>query len=311
MNAPANLSDAAFRASVIGASEVAALFGCSPWLTHYELWQRKAGGIATPAFDEMSEDGVPADERIYWGIRMEATIIAAAKERFGYTDRDQVDRLDNGKGLGGHPDRRVMCPKRGPGILETKCVDWLERKKWGDEPPLHYLLQTQAYIGLDAAIWGDLLVLVGGNKLERFEYETRPVVYTEIEARVSAFWQSIRENKPPKPDYTRDRSTLGEVFADSSETVVDLRLDNRMPELAAEFLAAQTAEREAKAARQAAEAEILHKLGEAGIAMVEGFRVKVPTIAELPAKTITQDMVGRTIAGRAAHRRFYIKELEI
>jgi predicted phage-related endonuclease len=59
VNAPANLSDAAFRASVVGASEVAALFDASPWLTKFELWHRKAGNIAVPDFNAADASGKP------------------------------------------------------------------------------------------------------------------------------------------------------------------------------------------------------------------------------------------------------------
>jgi predicted phage-related endonuclease len=89
MNAPANLDEAKFRASHVGASEAAALFDCSPYLTRFELWHRKAGNIATPEFNAL-HDGTPEDERIYWGVRLEAAIIEAAKERYGYIDREQL-----------------------------------------------------------------------------------------------------------------------------------------------------------------------------------------------------------------------------
>jgi predicted phage-related endonuclease len=54
MNAPANLDEAKFRASHVGASEAAALFDCSPYLTRFELWHRKAGNIATPEFNALA-----------------------------------------------------------------------------------------------------------------------------------------------------------------------------------------------------------------------------------------------------------------
>jgi predicted phage-related endonuclease len=218
VNAPdrSTLDDAQFRASHVGASEVAALFDCSPYLTHFELWHRKAGNISTPEFNAL-HDGTPEDERIYWGVRLEAAIIEAAKERYGYVDRDQVGSLSNGKGLGGHPDRRVICPQRGPGILEVKTADWLVRKQWGDEPPMHYLVQSQAYQGLDGVAWGDVLVLVGGNKLERFRYDFRPKIYAEIEKRVEAFWQSIEANDPPPADYTRDLDTVADLHREGSD----------------------------------------------------------------------------------------------
>jgi predicted phage-related endonuclease len=242
-------------------------------------------------------------------VKLEAAIIEAAKERYGYTDREQLARLDNGRGIGGHPDRRVMCPRRGPGIIETKMVDWLERKKWGDEPPLHYLLQNQSYQGLDQVEWGDVVVLVGGNKLERFEYPFRPVIYADIEARVANFWQSVRENKPPKPEYARDRDTLAEVWSDPADVLIDMRHDNRMPVLACEYLEACEAKRSAETRVDELQGEILAKLGDATRAMVDGYSVKVPVIAGAADREITADMVGTIIKGRKSHRRFYVKEI--
>ncbi len=309
MNAPVNINaELAFRASVVGASEVAALFDASPWLTRFELWHRKNGTIATPEFDAIDDNGVPENERIYWGVRLEPAIIEAAKERYGYRDRDQAERLTNGKGLGGHPDRRVICPERGPGVLEVKMVDWIERKKWGDEPPVHYLLQSQTYQGLDGVSWGDVIVLVGGNALERFQYDFRPKLYAEIEARVEAFWQSVREGKPPKADYARDLRTIAELRADPNDTVIDLRRDNRMPELLSEYLEAKEAERVAGCRVDAAKAEILEKLSKSTEALVEGFSCRAPVVAGKPDQIITADMVGQKIKGRSSHRRFYIKE---
>lgn len=309
MNAPCRIftqgSELEFRASVVGASEVAALFDCSPYLTRFELWHRKNGTIATPDFNHVGEDGTPEDERIYWGVRLEAAIIEAAKERFGYTDREQLERLTNGKGLGGHPDRRVICPKRGPGILEIKTADWMIRKDWGDEPPSHYLLQSQAYQGLDGVQWGDVLVLVGGNKLERFCYDFRPKIYAEIERRVEAFWQSIEANEPPPADYSRDLDTISDLYREGTEDVVDLTTDNLAHEAAAAFLFAKQARLEAEKKEDAAKAELLDKLGLASSAMLNGFTVRattVPAIAERPAEP------GEMIRGRKAYRRLTVKE---
>lgn len=319
MNAPANLTEElAFRASVIGASEVAALFGESTYLTEFELWHRKKGTIDTPEFDAMRDDGTPENERIYWGVRLEAAIIEAAKERYGYTDREQFPRLTNGKGLGGHPDRRVNCPKRGPGILEVKTVDWLTRKGWGDEPPLAYLLQNQTYQGLDGVEWGDLIVLVGGNQLERFQYDFRPKLYASIESRVEAFWKSIEENRPPKPDFERDGDVIATLYRDIGIERIDLTGDNLATASAAEYLAAHEEEKAAAKRKEAAKAEIIFKMGEAAglagelppekrvIADLPGFRVTATLIDGIPDRPAEP---GETIKGRKPYRRFAIKEL--
>ncbi len=310
MSAPTNLSDAAFRASVVGASEVAALFDSSPWLTRFELWHRKTGTIATPEFNAINPDGTPENERVYFGVKLEPLVIEAACERWGYKPIDTAHQLDNGNGLGGHPDRLVT--DRGEKVvLEVKTADWLVAKKWGEEPPLHYLLQNMAYQGLAGCVRGDMIVLVGGNELRRFQYDFRPKLYAEIEARVAEFWRTVRDNEPPRPDYTRDKDTLAEMYGDAGDTVIDLRLDNRMPDLAAEYLAAKEWQKKADTAVEAAQAEILEKIGNNAMAMVEGYSVKVPTVAGKPDTIITAEMVGQTIKGRRAHRRFYVKQLEI
>lgn len=304
MSAPVN-QDALFRASVVGAGEVAALFDASPYLTHFELWHRKTGAIATPAFNHVGEDGTPEDERIYWGVKLEAAIIEAAKERFGYTDREQVQHLTNGKGLGGHPDRRVICPKRGPGILEIKTADWLIRKGWGDEPPMHYLLQNMAYQGLDNVQWGDVLVLVGGNKLERFCYDFRPKVYAEIERRVEAFWQSVHAGQAPKPDYTRDGDTIRELYAAPSDAVVNLTGDNLAAIAAAEYLAGKELEKQGKERAEAALAELIDKAGDHNVALLDGFTFKATTVAAIPER---EAKPGEIIKGRKSYCRYTVKE---
>ncbi|SLK03986.1 YqaJ viral recombinase family protein [Novosphingobium mathurense] len=299
--------DAIFRAKHVGASEVSALFDCNPWLTHFELWHRKTGTIATPDFNAIKPDGSPENERIFWGVKLEAAIIDAARERYGYVDREDTGPLSNGRGLGGHPDRRVICPERGPIVLETKMVDWLERKKWGDEPPLNYLLQGNTYAGLDRVCGFDMLVLVGGNKLERIQYDFRPKLFAAAEQRTEAFWQSIADNKPPKPDYTRDGSALKEIYAEQGDETVDLERDNRAAIVAAEYLEAAADEREARARKEAAQAELVDKLKGAAVGFAEGFIIKATKVASIPDR---EAKPGEIIKGRKGYRRFAIKELE-
>jgi predicted phage-related endonuclease len=305
MNAHIQMNDATFRAKHVGASEVPALFDCSPYLTRFELFHRKKGNVDTPAFNALSDDGTPENERIYWGVKLEAAILEAAKERYGYADREQREALSNGKGLGGHPDRRVVCPDRGPGILEIKTADWLVRKGWGDEPPAHYLIQSQAYQGLDGVTWGDVLVLVGGNRLERFCYDFRPKIYAEIERRVEAFWQSIEANDPPPPDYTRDLDTITDLYREGGDKVVDLTGDNLAAIAAAELLRAAEERKAAQKREDAAKAELLDKLGTASTAMLKGFICRATTVAAIPDRPAEP---GEIIRGRKSYRRLSVKE---
>jgi predicted phage-related endonuclease len=296
--------DDAFRASVVGASEVAALFDASPWLTKFELWHRKNGTIDTPDFG--------GNERIEWGIRLERVIIEAARDRYSYSLLDTPKRLDNGKGLGGHPDQRVFCPvRKSRGILEVKTADWLVAKKWGDEPPLNYLLQNQSYQGLDGCAWGDVIVLVGGNELRRFQYDFRPKIYADIEARVAAFWQSIRAGKAPKPDYSRDGETLADVYGEPDDTVIDLRRDNRSGILAATFLDAKEREKAAKVEAETAKAELVDKIGTNGAAMLEGYRIGAGMTKGSAGTLVTPEMVGTHVGARKGWRQFNVREVAL
>lgn len=292
--------DDAFRSSVVGASEVAALFGCHPWLTEFELWHRKSGAISKPEFG--------GNERIEWGVRLEPVIVQAACDRYGYTKLETPKRLENGKGLGGHPDQIVMCPERGRGVLEVKTADWLVAKGWGDEPPINYLLQVMTYAGLAGCTWGDVIVLVGGNELRRFQYEFRPVIYADIESRVAAFWRSIADVTAPKPDYSRDGGSIAALYPDATDEVVDLRTNNLAQDAAARWLTGKALEKQGKAQAEAAQAEIMDKMGVAGVALLDGMTVKCPTVKATPDREITADMIGDIIKGRKSYRRFTIAE---
>lgn len=303
------MDDATFRHQHVGASEVAALFDASPWVTRFELYHRKRGTIATPEFNAVRDDNTPENERVYWGVKLEPAIIEAAKERWGYVDRENGGPLSNGKGLGGHPDRRVTCPDRGPGILEVKMVDWLERKKWGDEPPLHYLLQNQTYQGLDGVSWGDMIVLVGGNSLERHCYDFRPGLFAEIEKRVAAFWDDVRNDRTPPVDYTRDGAALIEAIGAPDDSVADLRDDLDAEQIAIEWLSARDRRDAAVIDMEAAKARLVEKIGTAGRALLPSFRIGCGKTKDSAGTLITADMIGTSIGARKGYRRFDLKEI--
>jgi len=299
------VDDAAFRQSVVGAAEVAALFDASPWVTRYELWHRKRGTIATPDFNAVV-DGKPENERIYFGVKLEPIVIEAACERWGYVPEPTPERLTNGKGLGGHPDRIVTCPERGRGILEVKTVDWLVEKSWGDEPPLHYLLQAQAYAGLAGTDWCDIVWLTSGNRLSRHREPFRPALFAEIERRVAAFWNDVRESREPPVDYTRDGKTLVEVLGDPTEELADLRDDLTAEQWAIEFAAGKAMRDAGEAQMEAAKTRLIERIGTAGKALLPSFRLAANRTKDTPDRVAKE---GEIIKGRRGYRRFDLREI--
>lgn len=297
--------DTAFRQSVVGAAEVAALFDASPWVTRYELYHRKRGTIATPDFNAVI-DGKPENERVYFGVKLEPIVIEAACERWGYVPEHTPERLTNGKGLGGHPDRIVVCPERGRGILEAKTVDWLIEKSWGDEPPLHYLLQAQAYAGLAGTAWCDIVWLTSGNRLSRHQEPFRPALFAEIERRVAAFWDDVREGREPPVDYTRDGKTLVEVLGDPTEELADLRDDLTAEQWAMDFAAGKAMRDAGEAQMEAAKTRLIERIGTAGKALLPSFRLAANRTKDTPDRVAKE---GEIIKGRRGYRRFDLKEL--
>jgi predicted phage-related endonuclease len=291
--------DDEFRGSVVGASEVSALFDASPYLTHFELWHRKAGTIAVPEFG--------GNERIEAGIRLEPVIIDWACDKWGYTKAPTPKRLRCPTDIGGHPDQFVTCPDRGQGLLEVKTADWLVAKGWGDEPPLHYQLQAVTYMGLAGLAWADIVILVGGNELRRFQIEARPKLWAEIQKRAAEFWQSVRDGNPPRPDYSRDGDAIREINSAPGDTLIDLRGDNLAAIAAAEYHVGKAEEKAGKARAEAALAELVDKMGEHGTALLDGFTFKATRIAAIPDREAEP---GEIIKGRKAYCRYTCKEMK-
>lgn len=290
----------AARARVVGASEVAALFGVSPYLSHWALWQIKAGRAPAP--------DLAGDVRVTWGLRLENAIADAVAEERGWTLLPGGHRVHpRVPGMGCTLDREVG--DRGGGVLELKAVDWLVRKRqWGDEPPAHILLQLQHQLSVTGHAWGAVAALVGGNELRIWEYEARPKIIAEIERRVRAFWQSVRENKPPPVDGSASTSeTLAALYPEARTEMLDLRGDNLLPEACAGWLREDENEKAAARAKAHFAAIIKEKAGDAETVMANGFTVRLPAIAAIPDKTITPEMVGQTIKGRAGYRRLSVK----
>lgn len=297
--------DAAFRQSVVGAAEVAALFDASPWVTRYELYHRKCGTIATPEFNAVV-DGVPADMRIFCGVMLEPVVVDIACRLWGYERVETPARLTNGKGLGGHPDQLVRCPERGVGVLEVKTADWLVAKGWGDEPPLHYQLQAQVYAGLAGVEWCEIVTLVGGNDPRRFALPFKPAIFAEIERRVAAFWDEVREGREPPVDYTRDGKALVEVLGMPTEELADLRDDLTAEQWALDFAEAKAARDAAEAQMEAAKCRLIERIGTAGKALLPSFRLTANRTKDTPDR---EAKAGEIIKGRRGYRRFDLKEV--
>lgn len=301
----------AIRLQHVGASEVAALFDAQPpyALTRYALHHVKAGTVPAPPVD---------NERVRMGIAMEPVIGRLAAERHGWTiapGRYATD--DTTFGMGASLDFEIAGAAglppgfegvTGPGALETKNVDGLVyRKTWtNNEPPIHQLLQLQHQLACTAYEWGCLAALIGGNELRTVFYRPRPRIIGSIRTRIAAFWQDVRTGKEPPADGS-DAATavIRSLFPDLAYEPADMRDDNELPDLCAQYLTASADAREAKARTDELRNQIMAKVGAHKHAMVQGFNV---TVSLTEAKPERPAPPGAMLPGRAESRRLIVKE---
>lgn len=275
----------------VGASESAALLGVSPFSTPFTLWHEKAGNIP--------REDLGDNERVQAGRFLEPAIAAWAGEKWTDWQPRKVERYLE------HP----TVPQMGASLdfedahwsgdqappIEIKNVDFLVfRDHWNAEgdvitdAPVHYLLQVQHQLACrPGAPHGWLLACVAGNRLYRMKIERHPGAIARLEAAVAAFWQSVRDNKPPKPDFAADGGTIAGLYATGNGEILDLTDNNRLPDLCAAYTAAKAQEKAGKTDADTALAEIKMIVGDAAGALASGYLVKAVDVAagEVPAHT--------------------------
>jgi len=195
----------------VTSTEIAALFGCSPYLSAFELWHQKAGNIT----DEFEET-----ERMRWGRRLQDVIAAGACEDNGWRGAPLTDYMRL-------PDHRIGSSfdwliETGDDtrLLEIKNVDvramrdgWLVVYETDDaagyvEAPPHIELQMQHEMLVSGYPTLTLAALVGGNAVRLLHREADAAVHAAIIESVADFWRSIADGEPPKPDYYRDAPVI-------------------------------------------------------------------------------------------------------
>lgn len=141
----------------VGGSDVAAIFGLSPWITPLELWKIKKGQLKQ---SKSSNAG-----QMEMGHLLEPVAAYWFGKKTGYTVTDDTNLYQHAE----HPyalanfDRRFVKPTGEPGILECKSCTYHKAMDWADDAiPMHYELQLRFYmavadveLGAFSAIWGN------------------------------------------------------------------------------------------------------------------------------------------------------------
>lgn len=183
------------RQKHVGASDVSALFGMSPYKTKRELWLEKAG---------KAKEGFQEDSCTLFGKMAEPAIaeVVDFEKKWkvnnfsGYVTHPTVN------GMGCTPDYEIAGHERGRGLLEIKNVGHFSyQKRWIDNnPPADFELQVQHQLACCQHLgytWGALAAWVSGQYLRVIEYEIRPKTITILENAVQDFWESVEKGIEP------------------------------------------------------------------------------------------------------------------
>lgn len=198
----------------IGASEIASVLGESPFASAIELYATKIEKCARDLSDV---------ESVYWGNKLEASIIEAYSERTGRRTRKAGQLLQSVE----HPwaictlDGETWQAANDPWPLEVKNVGGFKADEWVDGPPEHYRLQIMQQMLVTGAQKATAVALLGGQRMvwadvPRDEETIRKIIYHG-----SRFWERIQKRDVPAPDGTDGaRRALAALYPTGSGVVV-------------------------------------------------------------------------------------------
>lgn len=182
------------RTHGVGASDVAAILGLSPWQTPLSVYQTKMG----------VPNDIPED-LAYFGHALEQPIaqwITDKHPEVGGVDEGFSARSVEYPWLTATPDRVVSDDSGMSGIpVEIKTSSAFSKDKWADGVPLYYQAQVQTQLLVLDALYGWLAVLHGGNSPELYRVERDDsFIEDHLIIKTREFWEGhVLAKLPPEP----------------------------------------------------------------------------------------------------------------
>ena len=180
----------------VGGSDVATIFGLSPWMTPKELWMIKKG--------RMKPKDKPNPLQLEMGHLLEPIAAHFYAQRTGNTvtdDTNMYQHADFPYALA-DIDRRITRKADGePGVLECKSCTYHKASDWADGAyPLYYEFQLRYYLAVMDVDFGAFSALWGNNP--DYDLATPSLIRDRakedmIFERLDQWIWSLRHDKPP------------------------------------------------------------------------------------------------------------------
>lgn len=203
------------RRQGLGASDMAAVMGVSPYKTPYQLWAEKTGATPEQKVGDAARRGV---------------ILEDAVAQYYEQERGVKLRKSNGiVRLKKHPrimaslDRTIVGEPKG--IVEIKTS---ASPRWSIWPvPPEVMIQVHVQMGIVGAEWCDVVALLGGLvfKIQRVQFD--PALWAEIQRSAMLFLEAVDTKSQPKLE-ALDAQAFGIATPQASDefATADAKLEN-------------------------------------------------------------------------------------
>jgi putative phage-type endonuclease len=169
------------RRKAIGASEVAAILGISPWSSQWDIWADKTGRV----------EAWEGNDATRLGNSFEAAVLDVAEAELGKLERN-VSVPAIGLPLISTCDAITVNTER-PVEAKTTGLVGPVYGDWGDEGtdhvPDNYLVQVHAQLICTGADVGYLFALIPGRGVVKYEIATSPLAHQQIGNILSDWWE--------------------------------------------------------------------------------------------------------------------------
>jgi len=293
----------------IGASEIAAVLGISPWESPFSLYWRKVNGWQVESSDEMRTGTILEPAIANWAadqIDPNENVIVAAYGLVAHPNRPwqlaTPDRVVGWRNNCGPCDLGLPFPcscdqlhPNSPLLAVLECKWTGAWHGWGDDGtdqiPVHYRAQVQWQCDvLDVADWYLAVLGPSGFRLYRGRRDERDLSVMREHGR--RFVARLEAGNPPPID---DHQATLAVVRQLHPVLVDETAEVA-PSVAAGYLRAAAMKRKAEALKDRYEALLRAEMGDARRATVDGRHVVTRIVTDVAEST-------RTVA---AHRRDYL-----
>lgn len=222
----------------VGGSDVAVIFGVSPWTTPLELWMIKKGKMKPPLKAnsnqlEMGHFLEPIAAHFY-GVKTGNTVTE---------DTNMYQHADHKYALADFDRRFIRASDGEPGILECKSCTYHNASEWADgKYPLYYEFQLRYYLAVADVSIGDFSAIWGNNPdndmatpgLAR-DKAKEDMIFERLEEWI---W-SLEHDKPPKMEGIAPKlalESLARIYGSSNPSLPTIELPRKYEHYARRIL---------------------------------------------------------------------------